>query len=103
MILLITSQSGQSMYDLCLASYGSIDLLLKFCNDNGVTDVNFIPLLPQVFEYDSTLIADQSNFVYAYTTGAIPTANNTQQFNLVTADKSQYLVTAGGSQYLNQA
>lgn len=51
---------GQSIYDLCLQTYGTLDLLIKFCNDNDVTDLCNIP--QQVnYQYDTTLVLFEGN------------------------------------------
>lgn len=59
MLLEIKSLSGQTMYDLCLMSYGTLDLLLKLCTDNNVDNVNYIPGTGQTFIYDSELVVNQ--------------------------------------------
>jgi len=67
MIKPIVSQNGQTMYDLCLMAYRTLDLMIKFCVDNDISDVNYVPFAPQVFLYDTALTIDQktSNYVYA--------------------------------------
>lgn len=51
---------GQSIYDLCLQVYSTLDLLIKFCNDNGVTDLDDIP--QQVYySYDKNLVKYEGN------------------------------------------
>jgi len=56
----ILHRKGQSIYDLCLQSYGTLDLLIKFCVDNSVTDMAFIP--QQVnYQYDTTLVKYEGN------------------------------------------
>jgi hypothetical protein len=67
MIKTIVSHDGQSMYDLCLMAYRTLDKIVKFCTDNGVSDINYVPPLPQSFVYDTNLTTDQKtgNFVYA--------------------------------------
>ena len=51
-------QYGQSAYDVCNAVYGTQDLLVKFCVDNGITDAN-APLPISVAVYDETLVSLQ--------------------------------------------
>lgn len=64
----ITHRVGQSIYDLCLQAYGTLDYLIKFANDNGVTDLDNIP--QQVpYKYDPTLALVQNN-PNIYTTDA---------------------------------
>lgn len=71
MIKTITSVYGQNMYDLCLMAYRTQDRLVKFCRDNGVNDLNYVPDTPRVFQYDSNLVTDQktTNYVYATAIG----------------------------------
>lgn len=52
--------TGQSLYDVCLITYGSLDFLLKLANDNGITDLNNTALTGIAFSYDSSLIANQA-------------------------------------------
>lgn len=51
---------GQSIYDLCLQAYGTLDLLVKFCNDNNVTDLTAIPQQVE-YAYDTTLVRFEGN------------------------------------------
>ncbi|HWB93508.1 MAG TPA: hypothetical protein VG605_16725 [Puia sp.] len=51
--------SGQSVYDVCLNCYGSLDLLYKLIQDNGLDSVNVSPHSRQVFIYDDALVIDQ--------------------------------------------
>jgi hypothetical protein len=88
----ITSQSGQSVSDLCLMSYGTLDLLVKFCADNEVDDVNYVPPLPTLFTYDSTLVNDQLTNNYIYATATDPALLPTDYF----------YVSQGGNFYVNQ-
>ncbi len=63
------STNKQSMIDMCLQSYGTLDLLVKFCNDNSIDSVNYIPPKPQAFVFDERLITDQKTLNYKYATG----------------------------------
>ena len=54
----VAVQHGQSAYDVCNAVYGTQDLLVKFCVDNGITDAN-APLPISVAVYDETLVSLQ--------------------------------------------
>ena len=51
----IHHQPGQSIYDLCNQAYGTLDLLIKFCRDNNVTDLSNIQE-GAMYSYDSTLV-----------------------------------------------
>lgn len=65
------SIANQTMIDLCLQSYGTTDLLVKFCNDNNVSSINYAPAIPQAFVYDETLVTDQrlNNYVFVTAIG----------------------------------
>lgn len=54
----VAVQHGQSAYDVCNAVYGTQDLLVKFCVDNGIADAN-APLPIAVAVYDETLVSLQ--------------------------------------------
>lgn len=56
----IKSLSSQSIYDLCMMTYGTLDLLVKLCDDNNIEDVNDMPSTGEVFIYDDSLIKNQS-------------------------------------------
>jgi hypothetical protein len=73
-------------------TYGSLDLLVKFCADNGVDDVNFVPLLPMLFVYDVNLVNDQltNNFLYVTAT------------DVTLLPDVFFYVSQGGSFYVNQ-
>ena len=58
MISTYTAVTGQSLYDVCLIVYGTLDLLLKLATDNGIADLNSIALTGTTFTYDNTLIAN---------------------------------------------
>src|SRR3954447_26298775 len=50
---------GQSLYDVCLNTYGSLDFLLKMLVDSGVSDINQSPFSGQIFSFDPQLVVDQ--------------------------------------------
>jgi len=54
-----TAVEGQSLYDVCLNTYGSLDFLLKMLQDSGVSDINQSPHSGQVFSFDPQLVVDQ--------------------------------------------
>lgn len=53
------SQQGQTIYDVCLNTYGTLDLLVKLKTDNGFKSLqdDFKP--GTVFKYDDTLVVNQ--------------------------------------------
>lgn len=64
---------GQSIYDVCLNCYGTIELLYKLVTDNSVVNVDQLVSSRQKFLYDDTLVVDlginqrfaQSGVVYS--------------------------------------
>lgn len=70
MIKTVRSVSGQSIYDICLQVYGGLDLLVKLCTDNGITNAdNFPP--GTVFSYDDALVINPANTGRQYVTQVI--------------------------------
>lgn len=54
------ARSGQSVYDVCMIVYGSLDYLVKLCSDSGLTDADLNDLSGVTFIYDTTLVANQA-------------------------------------------
>ena len=55
-----SSISGQSIYDVCLQTYGSFDYLFKLMTDNGISGLNSAILGGTVFSWDDTLIQNKN-------------------------------------------
>lgn len=90
----VQSINGQSLIDLNLQAYGTLDNIVTFCNDNGIGSINFIPAKPRVFNYNPGLVADGKTNNYVYVT-AIPS-----RF-YITEDGGEYYETEdGGSGYV---
>ena len=51
--------AGQSIYDVCLQTYGSLDYLFKLMQDNGINGLNEPVYSRQSFSWDETLVQDQ--------------------------------------------
>lgn len=51
--------AGQSIYDVCLQTYGSLDFLYKLIQDNDIAGVNVPVLSRQQFVWDDSLVLDQ--------------------------------------------
>jgi len=94
----IYSINNQSVLDLCLQTYGTPDLLVKFCEDNGITDLNYCPSSPTLFVYDETLVTDQKKSGYIYVTNASDTDIETSY--LITEDGTGILLTEDSTGYL---
>ncbi len=52
--------SNSTIYDVCLNTYGSLDLLVKLMVDSGHDGVDTYPVLGQEFIYDETLVGSVS-------------------------------------------
>lgn len=77
---------GQSVYDLVLNTYGTLNLLGKLIVDNDIDDINALTVTGQVVWYDDLLIADYNLF------------NSIQQNNtkLRTGVERDFLITDSG-------
>lgn len=58
---------GQSIIDICMSTYGSLDCLSKLISDNNIDDINVSPVSQQVFIWDDSInedfgILSQSNY-----------------------------------------
>lgn len=51
--------AGQSIYDVCLQTYGALDYLFKLLQDNGINGLNEPVNSRQPFQWDETLVQDQ--------------------------------------------
>ena len=54
-----TAIAGQSIYDVCLQTYGSLDFLFKLMQDNAIDGLNTDVLSGQKFTWDETLVVNQ--------------------------------------------
>lgn len=54
-----TAIAGQSIYDVCLQTYGSLDFLFKLLQDNSIAGLNTDVLSGQKFTWDETLVVNQ--------------------------------------------
>lgn len=59
MIQTFPAVHGQSLYDICLNTYGTLELLYKLLQDNGIDSLNVIPYSRQPFLWDDSLVTDQ--------------------------------------------
>lgn len=65
MIREFTAISNSTIYDVCLNTYGTLDLLVKLMYDNDFEGVDTLPTNGQVFSYDDTLVQNIStNNIY---------------------------------------
>jgi hypothetical protein len=49
-----------TIYDVCLNTYGTLDLLTKLMNDNNFPGVNYYPENGRIFTFDETLIKNEN-------------------------------------------
>lgn len=52
-------QEGQSLTDVCLNTYGSIDYFIKLLNDNNLSPLD-VPFSGQIVYWDDSLVENQS-------------------------------------------
>lgn len=55
-----TAANGQSIYDVCINCYGTLDQLYKLLQDNNIAGIDVPPAPGQVYVYDDTLMVNQS-------------------------------------------
>lgn len=78
MIRSFSAVDGQSIFDVCLNCYGTLDLLYKLIQDSSVGSVNDIPQSRQVYIYDDSLVSDQ-NINQSFTLNGLKYATITGQ------------------------
>lgn len=52
---------GSTIWDVCLNTYGTLDLIVKLMTDNNFPGVNEYPKAGQVFLYDESLVVGVGN------------------------------------------
>lgn len=80
------SFDGQSLFDVCLNTYGSLDYLYKLLQDSNVASINEPVKSNQQFNWDSTLIIDQAIYRTTTLTGKIfatAASNNLNTYYLI--------------------
>ena len=55
-----TAINNCTIYDVCLNTYGTLDLLTKLMVDNNFLGVNIYPENGTIFVYDETLISNEN-------------------------------------------
>ena len=50
---------GQSIYDVTLNAYGTLDNIIKLLQDSGNQGVDDVPISGQLYVYDDSLVSDQ--------------------------------------------
>lgn len=49
------AQEGQTLFDVCLNTYGTLDLLSKLLIDNNISNIDVVLTSGQEFTWDETL------------------------------------------------
>ena len=81
---------GQSLPDICLNTYGSMDYFYKLLQDSGIADANQVPYTGQLFVYDPTVIVDVS-------VNRTTTLNNIRYATANAGNGNTYYLTTGGT------
>lgn len=55
-----TWRNGQSIYDVCLNTYGTLRHLFKLMADNAISSVNDLSFIGKVIYFETNLIVDNS-------------------------------------------
>lgn len=83
--------AGQSIYDVCLQTYGSLDYLYKLMQDNGINGLNELVLSRQAFVWDDNLVVDQQLNV-AFAASATKYSTDVSNYGSV-----YYVINNGGA------
>lgn len=81
-MLIFNAINGQSLADVCMNTYGTMDYFVKLMQDNNITNANQLPYTGQKFKWDETIVKDSlvqistSNSGVKYATSA-ESNNNT--------------------------
>lgn len=60
-MITFNSVSGQSLCDVCINTYGSMDYFFKLLQDNGITNPDGLAQSNGAFIWDNTLVVDAQN------------------------------------------
>ena len=84
-----TSIAGQSIYDVCLNTYGTLDYLFKIMQDNNFLNLNTPVFSGQTFTWDDSLIVNQA-------INANYTASGKKYSTDISGNGSVFYVATGG-------
>jgi hypothetical protein len=96
-MLIFKAVNGQSLADVCMNTYGSMDYFVKLLQDNNIANSNQLPYTGQEFKWDETLVKDglvqisTSNASIKYATSA---ESNNNTFYIVGGTPAAYQPTA---------
>ena len=77
----------QSIFDICLNTYGSLDFLIKLMSDNNFPGCDNYPVAGDAFLYDDSLIVNQTTVTTSSVIQAYCTRNTGVQY--VNVDPNQ--------------
>lgn len=80
--------NGQSLADVCMNTYGSMDFFYKLLTDNNIPDANILPSTGLPFSWDETLVVD-------FVVGQTLTKNNIKYATAASGNGSVYYVVVG--------
>lgn len=99
-IAFITSQNGQSIYDICVQTYGSLDLLYKLIQDNNFPNINTTLQPGTTLQWDTSQITDNSFYGYLQSNSLnIGTALTPEEQNAIV---EQFLLQEDGDLILQE-
>jgi len=52
--------NGQSIQDVCLSTYGSLDYIYKLIQDSGIPDLDYVVKTGDIFYYDLSLTVNNN-------------------------------------------
>lgn len=97
-MLQVKAVSGQSIFDLCLQTYSTFDLLSKFIQDNKISDINQVPLSGQSYVWDETLSENQNVNLISQNSNVILATSVLPNGSVLSVIKGQSENTAIGNQ-----
>lgn len=97
MIAEVTYRENQSVYDLCLQVYGTLDLLVKFCTDNDITDMS-AALTKKTYTYDTSLVKYQGNNKIFVT--ALPVTPPPTTTSYMLTESGSFILTENGDKII---
>ena len=92
------AKGGQSIYDVCLQTYGDLKYLFKLMLDNGISNLNQSDVANIVFIFDPNLIVDVS--IYNSNFNQNTFYYSSAQSNKLQTDGGEDLETDGGDKLI---
>jgi len=54
------SRNGQSLQDVCLSTYGSLDYIYRLIQDSGIDNIDYVPKTNDIFYYDINIVVNST-------------------------------------------